>query len=1152
MKLTKLRIMGFKSFVEPTEFLIEPGLTGVVGPNGCGKSNLVEAMRWVMGENSYKTMRASGMDDVIFSGSTNRPSRNTAEVALTLENDDRTAPAAFNDAEVLEISRRIEREQGSTYRINSKEVRARDVQILFADAATGSRSHAMVRQGQIGEIIAAKPQQRRRILEDAAGIAGLHARRHEAELRLKAAEDNIQRLEDVMREIDSQSESLKKQAKQAQRYKVIAADIRKFEALSLLIAHREACEQLAVAERTLEAETRAVADRTAEQARTARDQAVAAASMPSLREAEATAAAGLQRLTLARQALDADERRARERLEELARRSTELVKDIEREKALAADAAVTLARLADEEILLAGEDEGSEAARADAAQKLAETETVLQQAEQALGEIQRRVADLTARRDAAQRAIADEEQRLRRFAEEFARVERDLAQVQASLGADADPAPLTAAMFEAEKAAQSAEMQAEGARAAIAAAREAEQKLRNPAQEADRKAQRLETEVRTLHKLLANAGSDLWPPVVEAIRVEKGFEMALGAALGDDLDASLEASAPANWSVTPGAESDPALPEGARPLSEVVQAPAALQRRLNQIGVVRRVDAPRLREMLRPGQRLVSTEGDLWRWDGFSTAAEAPTPAARRLAEKNRLADLEREAAEARKAADQVRHELEAALAAVRAASQAEQSANDEARRARQNLDSARQRLQQSERRRNEVAARLSALGEAKSRVEASRAEAEGRLAGMRESAASLVISDGLEQELAESRTRVADARAAASEARATQQSLTREADMRRRRRETIASESKSWTERRERALGQVTEFEARIASTAAERESLDAVPGEIILKRRALVAELETAEAARKAAADKLAEAETALAEADRAARTALAALSETREARARTEARVDAASTRLADAVRAIADALESTPEQLPELAGLQPGDEPPPAADVERRLHNLKAERERIGAVNLRADDELTEIESKKEMLVAEQTDLTEAIKKLRAAIQNLNKEGRERLLASFDTVNRHFQTLFTTLFGGGTAELQLIESDDPLEAGLEIIAKPPGKKPQTMTLLSGGEQALTATALIFAVFLTNPSPICVLDEVDAPLDDANVERYCDLLDDMAKRTQTRFIVITHNPITMARMNRLFGVTMAEKGVSQLVSVDLEQAERVLEAG
>ncbi|MGL4810626.1 MAG: chromosome segregation protein SMC, partial [Beijerinckiaceae bacterium] len=553
-----------------------------------------------------------------------------------------------------------------------------------------------------------------------------------------------------------------------------------------------------------------------------------------------------------------------------------------------------------------------------------------------------------------------------------------------------------------------------------------------------------------------------------------------------------------------------------------------------------------------PGQRLVSVEGDLWRWDGFSTAAEAPTPAARRLAEKNRLADLEKEAAEARRAADAMRQELEAALAAVRAASQAEHATNEEARRSRQNLDAARQRLAQAERRRNEVASRLSALTEAKSRVDASRAEAEGRLAGMRESAAEFVVSDGLEQELAETRTRVADARVAASEARATHQGLKREADMRARRRETIAAESRSWTERREKASGQIAEFENRIQAAVQERESLDALPGEIILKRRTLVAEIETAEAARKDAADKLAEAETTLAAADRAARESLALLSQTREARARTEARVDAANTRLADTIRAIADALESTPEQLPELAGLAPGDEPPASADVERRLHNLKAERERIGAVNLRADDELTDIEGKKETLIAEQSDLVEAIKKLRAAIQNLNKEGRERLLASFETVNQHFQQLFTTLFGGGTAELQLIESDDPLEAGLEIIAKPPGKKPQTMTLLSGGEQALTATALIFAVFLTNPSPICVLDEVDAPLDDANVERYCDLLDDMAKRTETRFVVITHNPITMARMNRLFGVTMAEKGVSQLVSVDLEQAERVLEAG
>ena len=323
------------------------------------------------------------------------------------------------------------------------------------------------------------------------------------------------------------------------------------------------------------------------------------------------------------------------------------------------------------------------------------------------------------------------------------------------------------------------------------------------------------------------------------------------------------------------------------------------------------------------------------------------------------------------------------------------------------------------------------------------------------------------------------------------------------------------------------------------------------MLKRRALMQEIDQAEEARKAASDRRASAETGLNESDRLARHALDAMAQAREARARTEARVEALIARRDQFVRTIQNDLECTPAGLPALAGITHDSELPDVSVVEKLLDELKSDRERLGAVNLRAEEELAEIDQRRASMTAERDDLTEAIRKLRMAITSLNKEGRERLVAAFEVVNGHFKELFTLLFGGGTAELQLVESDDPLEAGLEILARPPGKKPQTMTLLSGGEQALTAMSLIFAVFLTNPSPICVLDEVDAPLDDSNVERFCDLLEEMRKKTDTRFVTITHNPITMARMDRLFGVTMAERGVSQLVSVDLQEAERFLEA-
>ena len=374
MKFDRLRLAGFKSFCDPTEFKIEPGLTGVVGPNGCGKSNLVEALRWVMGESSYKNMRASGMDDVIFSGAGARPSRNLAEVGLTLDNSDRRAPAAFNDAETIEVTRRIERESGSTYRVNGREVRARDVQLLFADASTGARSPAMVRQGQIGEIIAAKPQARRLILEEAAGVSGLHSRRHEAELRLKGAEDNLVRVDDVLKQIDAQIDSLKRQARQAHRYRNLAQDIRRHEALARLIAWRDREAHCVEAERRLEADVRAVAERTLAQAEAARLQAIAAADLPPLRDEEARVGAALHRLTLARDALAQEENRAKARVAELERHVAEWAQDLGREEALIADAAAVSARLANEDEALAAEAERSEDAKREAEARRADVE----------------------------------------------------------------------------------------------------------------------------------------------------------------------------------------------------------------------------------------------------------------------------------------------------------------------------------------------------------------------------------------------------------------------------------------------------------------------------------------------------------------------------------------------------------------------------------------------------------------------------------------------------------------------------------------------------------------------------------------------------------------------------------------------------------
>lgn len=1151
MQLTRLKLAGFKTFVEPTEFLIEPGLTGIVGPNGCGKSNLVEALRWVMGESSFKNMRGSGMEDVIFAGSNDRPGRNMAEVALTLDNSDRKAPAAFNEADVLEVTRRIEREEGSTYRVNGKEVRARDVQLLFADAATGARSPALVRQGQISEIISARPQSRRRILEDAAGIAGLHSRRHEAELRLRGAEENLTRLEDVLGAIDAQLEALQRQARQAARYRSLAADIRRAEATLALIARHEARLQEAQAEQELEAAVRLVAERTGVQAASARDQAVAAHRLPALREAEAAAAAGLVRLRRGLDELEAENRRATLRAEELRRRLVELQADLARQESVAGDAAASLARLAAEDATLA--QDGAAVGHVQEAAKTAQAgaEAALAAAEAAHAAAQAALAELGARRAALERSAREAKDRLARAVAEGERLERDRAALEAS-AATVPLEPLRQALAEASAAMAAADTAAAQARSGLAAARDGETQARAPLAEAERKAQGLETEIRTLRKLLAPAAGDRFPAVIETIIVAKGYEVALGAALGDDLDAALDPAAPTHWHDTGTGADDPTLPEGVAPLAAEISGPAALRRRLAQIGIVAREDGPRLRALLRPGQRLVSRQGDVWRWDGFTGAAEAPSPAARRLAEKNRLGELTAAAQAASAEVAAARSGLDAASGAVRTAAQAEAAAIDTARQARRQLDQARDQMVAAERREAERAARQAALEDGLARSRRIVAEARAEWQAQEEALAACPPAASLETALLEARAALGERRAAAADARAAVQTLAREGDLRARRRAAIREDVAAWTARAATGSQAAEETRRRIAAVSEELATLQAAPDDFLVERHRLVAEIERAEALRREAGDALAAGETAQAEADRAARSALEALGLAREQRASAQARLDAARQKSADVARQIGEAFDAGLAGLQGLAELKPGQDLPESAGVERRLQGLRAERERLGAVNLRADDELAEVKARREGLTGERDDLTEAIRRLRQAIGALNREGRERLLAAFEIVNAQFQRLFAVLFGGGTAELKLVDSEDPLEAGLEIFARPPGKKPQVMTLLSGGEQALTATALIFAVFLTNPSPICVLDEVDAPLDDANVERYCDLLDEMARTTATRFILITHNPITMARMDRLFGVTMAERGVSQMVSVDLSTAERIREAG
>ena len=1133
MEFRRLRLAGFKSFVEPVDLLIEPGLTGVVGPNGCGKSNLLEALRWVMGEGSPKSMRSGGMDDVIFAGTSARPAREFATVTLHL---------AGSAGEEIEVQRRIQRGAGSDYRLNGRDARAQDVRLLFADSATGAHSPAIVGQGRISAIIAAKPAERRQLLEEAAGIAGLAVRRREAEIRLRAAEANVTRLDDVIRGLETQANTLRRQAKSAERYRSLSDRIRHGEAALIharwhtAVALSERARKAAVAAETLAAErTRLAAQLTAEAAD-------ANAGLPALRQAEAEAAAAAQALRQRRALLDAEAQELARRDAALGASIASIDRDAARETALADDAAVAGERLAGEDAALAERLAALAAERPALAERQSLAEAAALAAETALSDAMAAHAAAAAAARAATDAAAAATARAARaeaeaknLAERLARLAPapDLEPFRAAVAnCQADVAACETGVADAEAARPAAETARSEAAAALAAARATLASL--------------EAEAQALARRLA-ADQGKGPRIADQLVVAAGYEAALAAALGEDMEAGPASStAPRRFAGSVAAD-DPALPAGVVPLAGQVQAPPELARRLAQTGVVDTAPDAQLLTTLKPGQRLVSRDGKLWRWDGLVDAGGRTDAAAARLRARRRAAELEAERQAAAGTVEKVSATLrdaEAAAAAIAAAERAARQARDAAARL---LTEARGRLAQAE-----TAAARAAGEESSLKTSAAQAEADrARLVAEAETARAAVPAadalTGLSAALAAARTGNDTARTALATARAAVDTAGRDADSAARRRTAIQAEQGDWQRRIAASAGQRSELANRREAAEDERAGLAARTRAIAADLAGLASTTQTADAARAAAADRLAAAESALNAVSARARAADADVGEARELRATARAEAEHQDAARLDLERLCGERFQCPPPLLPGRFGfgIEPGD---PAALAES-LDALTAERGRLGPVNLRADIELKELEEQALLTASEKAELDTAIARLRGSIGSLNREGRQRLQAAFTAVDGHFRTLFSDLFGGGEAQLALIESDDPLEAGLEIMAQPPGKKLQSLTLLSGGEQALTATALIFALFLSNPAPICVLDEVDAPLDDANVERFCDLLDRMAAQTATRFLIVTHNAVSMSRMHRLFGVTMGEPGVSQLVSVDLQTAERLV---
>lgn len=879
MKFKKLEIVGFKSFADKTHLLIENGLTGIVGPNGCGKSNIVEALRWCMGETSAKSLRGSGMEDVIFSGTSNRPSKNIAEVNILLENNENISQ--FRDTPEIEVRRRIEKDKGSSYYINGKEVRARDVQILFADLSTGAHSPSMVSQGKVGSLITAKPTDRRAILEEAAGIGGLHARRHEAELRLTAAENNLKKADDIMKQIELQLKNLLKQAEEASRYKTISNDIKKNEALLTFLKIQEINKELKESQEGLNEIDDDISAVTIEKNYSTELLDNENKRIKPLRNDFAEITSKLQRLNLEYEDLFKQEQRTKEEAEKLRVDLKNTNDDLQSENININNANSNIKRLTEEKT------------------RILEFEKTYSQIEDKTNDDFKKISD----------ELNNEQKALETLSEKIFANIRNLETKE---------------------------------------------------------------EINNYLKYFKNFNEDQSRILNETIN---NFENIRPNNIKENLRSILNA--------------------------------------------------------FNENSRKIENLQDVIRKDNEQLLSFNKEEAKNEFTEKTFL---------------------------------------------------------------------LKALQE-KYAIFLSKYE-----------------------------------------------TLKNDSIKRKERIKSIDTEIDNWRNLEQNSKTKSENLLSRLKILEKELVKIQIKPSEIGEQKGFYQENIKNTEEARSKINSEIEIAENKITEINKVLTTITEKVLEAREKKVRFETLIDNHKLKINELENKVKEDFKCSIDDL-----LNEEDklsiEKTNIEEIETLLKNLKDERDNMGAVNLRADDETKNLENQINKMMEDRKDLMAGILKLKSSINELNQKGREKLIDAYDKVGRKFNDVYTKLFGGGNARLELIESDDPLEAGLELLVSPPGKKLQSITLLSGGEQALTAMALIFAVFLINPAPICILDEVDAPLDDANVTRFCSLIEELTKITETKFIVITHHALTMSRMNRLYGVTMAERGVSQLVAVDLEKAEEMV---
>ena len=1158
VQFTKLRLNGFKSFVDRTEIEIGEGLTGIVGPNGCGKSNLTEALRWVMGENSPKRMRGGGMEDVIFNGTAKRASRNFAEVTVHLDNSDKTAPSQFSQFEEIEVIRRIDKDQGSTYRINGKVVRARDVQMLFADMVVGANSPALVSQGRVTEMINAKPLERRKILEESAGISGLYARRHEAEIRLKAASTNLARIQDSIGGLETQYNSLKRQARQAQRYKSLNQEIAQLERLLASIEWLQAetaCEQAQAYVKQAEG---SVAEKMTVIAQLNKTLETQLKDIPSVRESatEATTIWQTQNITLQR--LEEEEKRLEQVLSDLKTQIEGLVEDQKHEKANLIENTSVIEKLESEEKILRRSNENQDAKIKELQKNLVTQKKQVDELDATYSASMKTYAENKARVDSATSAIEKLKYALSSLTEKKKSlfIQKDTFDSQSPSKEKGYALEKEITKLEGEIAAlrekrADAENELENQQEAIAS-------LRKELSEAESKQATCTAKISTLQSILETDSETQEQPVLSMLNPKKGSENALSRALGEAITASLDNSAKKKWTKTPlNLKNAPRFANDIKTLADYVEAPDMLHLALQMVAYVEDNHTfETVSSHLQFGQSVVSADGRYQRWDGYTIDSEAPDLQASLLKQKNELKDLIAQRPSLDKKVQALTSKIENKETDISSAKEkiselkqlfSEKEARVSNARRDLKLFSTELDKQTEERIRLEES-----LSNVKTQIETIEAELEAEQESLKISKAALE-SQTDDEALQEKKKKLDEAQTSYHSARAELDRVESDNKRRQMRLHAITDERVNLQNRVIRAKDQLEKLAEREVSARSKLKENEGRPTEIRVEITGILDGIGALERRKQELQDKLAKLEQEVTDTRQALKDKETQYQDAREARGRAMATLEATNQSKAHMQQSIEGRFECDPAELmaseaealakckdTENGQIKTGS----AEDLKNRKERLVRDREAIGAVNLRAESEAAEIEKQLGSILAEQNDLSQAISELETAIQKLNDEARTRLTAAFKIIDGYFQKLFSRLFNGGKAHLEMIESDDILEAGLEIYAQPPGKSLQSLSLLSGGEQTLTSIALIFAMFLTTPSPICVLDEIDAPLDDANVDRVCTLLEEMVANGSTRFLVITHHRMTMARMDRLYGVTMAEQGVSQLVSVDLQQ--------